>query len=502
MKRFFICAVFCGLLCSFLSLNCFAVSDKPAADVWDGVSVTEPTRITTIDGDDYYQIYTCAELAHLIQTERYLWETPNISLENDLIINDVTLLFDENGNCLNAEDLHHWSPIKQLDGIFQGNGHTISGIYMVGNDYGVGFISELQGGSVYDLNIINSYIENQSAYVGAICGAVEVYTNCNYSDDTYWGEVSNIRNCSFDGVIRGTVGVGGLIGRIWTNGENNYADPATFPSCTVSDCQVSGYIVETDSYTGGIVGVVSGKWATVAIKDCLNLTDISADNEVGGILGQLLIAADINAVVENCVNKGNIFASTQTAGGVVGVCQGGGNTFIQYCVNEGSVTSGGSTVGGIVGRLSTQNSTRFNAYYQDKNVAPGRHEVRFCVNNGDISGNGFVGGLLGAAVPRHEGSLLFHDSYSTGGLTSTSSVSPLVGALRLYPDSTYSMTRCYSVGLLSGSKPGGLAGDIDYYEGCTTPPQFESCRWLNTMTSRTVGLIIFLPCLQRSAARQ
>ena len=168
------------MLLTALTFAGHAAAAEPDWDVWDGVTVTEPTRTKTVDGEEYWQIFTCAELAYVTQTSDNDWRWANYSLEADLVINDTELLFDDAWNCINTAELNPWAPIKKLYGDFLGNGHTISGIYMPGNSWSVGFIGELYDGSVYDLKIINSYIENAQTYVGGICGSAEVYTNYDY----------------------------------------------------------------------------------------------------------------------------------------------------------------------------------------------------------------------------------------------------------------------------------------------------------------------------------
>ena len=56
---------------------------------WNG-TITQPTTRETIDGVDYYKIYTAEELAYIAQTGGD-WLTYNYILANDIVLNDVEL---------------------------------------------------------------------------------------------------------------------------------------------------------------------------------------------------------------------------------------------------------------------------------------------------------------------------------------------------------------------------------------------------------------------------
>ena len=191
-----------------------------------------------------------------------------------------------------------------------------------------------------------------------------------------------IENCTNVAVIKGKGGIGGIVGNS-ING-NNSASAITIQSCTNSGA-IQGYEV----YTGG--------------------TRCNANPGTGGIVGYMVCYSTWVGKVFDCVNKGEVTAVGYTGheteangvGGIVGRSYNGHNTLggdaqINRCVNEGNVT-GGFWVGGILGMGGARYAMQTS--------------VLNCVNHGTIKGTGicpkdpgvFVGGIAGGC-----------NSYNTG----------------------------------------------------------------------------------------
>ncbi len=92
---------------------------------------------------------------------------------------------------------HNWVRFT-FSGVFDGGGHTVSGIRLANAafNYGVGFISRLYGGTVKNLNITDSYFEG-SMDVGAVVG---------------YNQSGRIINCSARANVKGDIYVGGIVG--------------------------------------------------------------------------------------------------------------------------------------------------------------------------------------------------------------------------------------------------------------------------------------------------
>ena len=148
--------------------------------------------------------------------------------------------------------------------------------------------------------------------------------------------------------------------------------------------------VTGNKYTGGIAGVVFYHTNKTIIENCENRAKIKADAFVGGIAGYVSSAANakVNVYIESCSNRGNITASGNCIGGIIGA---GRAMRTASCYNRGSVT-GAYDVGGI------QGSTTANTYTYS------------CYNTGGISQTvtsgtniGKVGAITGSSSGNYSG---------------------------------------------------------------------------------------------------
>lgn len=129
------------------------------------------------------------------------------------------------------------------------------------------------------------------------------------------------------------------------------------------------------------------------VSDCMNFGEISADRNVGGIVGAMAIEYSkdpeddvekpsvlnftyrTKAVLQSCVNEGKTECKKDCAGGIAGFAEIG---TIYKCENYGEAeSSDGSYVGGIAGKSEST--------------------VRKCFSKGGISGKRYAGGIAGKA---------------------------------------------------------------------------------------------------------
>lgn len=186
---------------------------------------------------------------------------------------------------LNCNENNQWTPIgsesNRYNGTFDGNGHTVSGIYInTSEDYQglFGYIGI--GGTVKDLGIEKSRIKGGNN-VGGIAG---------YS-------IGSIEDCYNTGSVSGGNNVGGIAGT---------ADGA-------KDCHNEGTVSGSDC-VGGILG--SGADLNGVVNRCYNTGDISGEGGVGGIAGRIVFGTS------NCYNTGTISGEEAygiTAGNLSGV---------------------------------------------------------------------------------------------------------------------------------------------------------------------------------------
>ncbi len=190
-------------------------------------------------------------LAKLVNDEN---KTITASLMNDIVFNEN--LLDADGN-VQGDDLIVWTPIGDtpigtekyyFNGNFNGNGHTISGLYVDGGDY-AGLFGKAQGAPVIKgVGIVDSYFKG--TYVGGIAGAYY---------DPNGGAYDFVAGCfTYNVKLEGTHS-DQLVGDISGNGKgklkNNY--------CLANGVQTMyGTSCSADDFASGMVAYQMNKYFT------------------------------------------------------------------------------------------------------------------------------------------------------------------------------------------------------------------------------------------------
>ncbi len=234
------------------------------------------------------------------------------------------------------------------------------------------------------------------------------------------------------------------------------AMPALFSAVSgavIRNVTVDGSVTCSNaSSTAGIAGIAAYVGTKgVSILNCTNEAEISGYAYIGGIVGKVGSNAAIS--IENCQNKGNITASYQYAGGILGY---GYEGTIRGCANNGAVT-GVSNVGGIAG-------------YFYKTTAAG--VVTDSYNAGAVTAtalvrNHGVAGIVGYAAAK------IQNCYNVGAITAVSTLDAGGAGLGGIAGLGYgaSITNCYHAGTLSRGentyvKAGALLGFVST-KNCT-----------------------------------
>ena len=173
------------------------------ATAWAQTTIT-PT-IPSQDGDGYFLIVTAAELYGFAELVNSGNASANAKLTADIVVNENVL--DANGEA-NTGDFVQWTPIgnyffedKVYSGTFDGQGHTISGLYVSGNGWYVGFVGQVSGTAVVkNLGIVDSYFSSSNNYLGSIVGGVAEKSSVT---------IANVYSTS---TVKGENWIGGLVG--------------------------------------------------------------------------------------------------------------------------------------------------------------------------------------------------------------------------------------------------------------------------------------------------
>ena len=371
MRKRIVSAVMALILCLTLLPTAALAAESPTGITGDGTE-DSPYQISTAE-----QLYAFAQwynesAENLLEnnTNTYAELTSNIDLNPNFI-------FTKDG-CTGEGTPQEWKPIGLISsnfssqlpylGEFDGNGHTISGLYinesstteMAGGLFGY------LAGYIHDVNLENSYINSKSACTGSFAGILEgKIENCTAKATVYSDANANELN-----------GTGGIVGNL--NGTTS----------EVLGCTFSGHVeAKSNPYMGGIVG--ENMYGYIA--DCTNNGTVTSSkwDKVGGIVGNNQIPDSSNepvegksAVIERCVNNGAISGPNDNSGdyvgGIVGISSWSweGDYFgtVRNCLNTGTIT--GCVSSGIVGYLEKATN------------------VENCLNTGTISGTP-SGGIAG-----------------------------------------------------------------------------------------------------------
>ena len=310
-----------------------------------------------------------------------------------------------------------------FDAILDGNGHTISNLYIDraanGSGEPVGMLGLFgaigSSGEVRNLGLVDANVTGLTI-VGGVVGL----------------HLGSISDSYVTGRVSGAVYLGGLAG--WTDFSSTISD-------SHSTAEVVGWESEGDS-VGGLVGYHDG-----AIISCYATGNVSGDTAVGGLTGS---------------NYGGITASYATGSSTgnlaVGGLAGHTNGFISGSYATGQV-SGKYAIGGLAGQ---NNVTRIVANYATGSVS-GEENVGGLVghNNGrvitgystgQVSGKYAVGGLVG-----HNGMMgEVVTSYSTGQMSARGNFGGLIG--ENYGQATKSLWDTQTSGSDEGVGDGESAG--------------------------------------------
>ena len=285
-----------------------------------------------------------------------------------------------------------WTPIgdefDSFAGVFDGGGHTISGLYIDASD------GEIAG---YGL---------------------------------FGGNAGTIRGLTVSGAFTVSdmeqISLGGIVGM----NEGAVADCASEGTVTIEGATISEVMF---GYVGGIVGANMG---TVTSCDSAARVAFTADGGdayvvgcgMGGIVG---VNADYDGqtAIENCRFSGQVTGAINGGawteivagiGGIVGINESMNGITVENCGNSGTVT--GTIHGGV-----TEPGTGIGGIVGSNPAMGGVVRVKNCVNTGavwldasDISENAIgVGGIVGTNVSTDTASAAVENCCTSGQVTGT-----------------------------------------------------------------------------------
>ena len=207
-----------------------------------------------------------------------------------------------------------WKPIGKYDygyqyrGTFDGNGKTITNLYINASQNNVGLFGCTYKGTIKNLTFEYANVTNTGVFTGFLVGYpdasnlrnIKISNTCQIKGGKETGGIAgefngNAYNCVNYATVQGNNRVGGLFG--YCSVENS----------SITTCANYGNVTATSTDAGGLVGsFISG-----TIQDCANYGDVKGTERVAGMAGYVSYGK-----IQNVFNYGNISATNSTDAGM------------------------------------------------------------------------------------------------------------------------------------------------------------------------------------------
>ena len=315
-----------------------------------------PTKPANGDGtaEKPYEITTAAELAWF----RDWVNTCEVGNSHHDACAKLMADIDMSSLCHPADDSKgvaelSWSPISNTTapiftwrGQFDGNGKTISNLYINATSeyqglFGKGYSGDENiKGVIKNLTLANVNVKNTAGCTGALIGGADNFeiTQVVISSGTVEGEISVVGgicgqadaeskflSCENRAQIKSqtdnTNNIGGICGNV--------------NSSHIEKCANYGNINSQGVYVGGICG---SSIDSSSITTSANYGDIVGNNSVGGIIGYAS-----NASISNSLTTGDVKSITVAAGFVIGCCYNAITLSNTVAYNSGATLTDGET---------------------------------------------------------------------------------------------------------------------------------------------------------------
>ena len=230
--------------------------------VWNG-SIATAFAGGSGTAEDPYQIADGAQLARFAAMVNGTLDGTQQNtaacgkLTADILLNDTEDW--ENWN-ESTEGLNSWTPIgsdaNRFTGILDGDGHSVSGIYVNSNEHYQGFVGYLGvNGIIQNIGVKESYVKGVFS-TGGVCGQND----------------GLMINCYNSGNVTGSYYVGGVCGRS-TGTDNEYS--------FLTNCYNTGKVTGHES-VGGVCGLNTSHGP---ISNCYNIGSVTGSFKFGSVCG-------------------------------------------------------------------------------------------------------------------------------------------------------------------------------------------------------------------------
>ena len=234
-------------------------------------------------------------------------------ISDDVEVIDMSTVCHAEDKSQNLEELS-WKPIGKNDygyqygGTFDGNGKTITNLYINASQNNVGLFGYTSQGTIKNLTFEYANVTNTGVFTGILVGHpdasnlrnIKISNTCQIKGGKETGGIAgnfdgNAYNCVNYATVQGNNRVGGLFG--YCSVENS----------SITTCANYGNVTATSTDAGGLVG----NFDSGTIQDCANYGDVKGTEHVAGMAGYVS-----NGKIQNVFNYGNISATNSTDAGM------------------------------------------------------------------------------------------------------------------------------------------------------------------------------------------
>ena len=208
-----------------------------------------------------------------------------------------------------------WIPIgtsytNRYQGTFDGNGKTISNLYINATSDYAAFFGYADAGSIKNITFDNATVKSTgNLYTGILAGFEELciieniktLANCSVEGKDDVGGIAgrasgDIGNCENHAMVKGAFYVGGIVGDYRNSGKS------------IISCANYGVVTGTENSVGGIAGY----FGSGTIQNCANYGDITGADIVGNLIGNGYICN-----LNNVLGTGNVTATSADRAGLL-----------------------------------------------------------------------------------------------------------------------------------------------------------------------------------------
>ena len=263
-------------------------------------------------------------------------------ISEDVEVIDMSTVCHAADESQNLEELS-WKPIGKNDygyqyrGTFDGNRKTITNLYINASQNNVGLFGYTMEGTIKNLTFEYANVTNTKTYTGILVG---------YANNSNLQNIKISNTCQ----IKGGKETGGIAGDFWGNAYNcvNYAT------------------VQGKEKVGGLFG--SYQKTGNSITACANYGNVTATSQsVGGLVGDFS-----SGTIQDCANYGNVKGANSVAGMAGFVDKGK----IQNVFSYGSISAtNGTEVGMVLGYSKYGATEGMVAYYSGAKLTANSQEI-------------------------------------------------------------------------------------------------------------------------------